>query len=121
MTAAATAAATAIVAHATTTAAATAASPAPATTALTASDVSNDSGAEENDSDDDPQPPPSPPQPLNRAGMQLEIQGCDSDCDYVCGECEWELCTVNADHGSTCDVRILLDDTICKAVPSRFL
>ena len=58
---------------------------------------------------------------LNRAGMQLEIQGCDSDCDYVCGECDWELCTVNADHGGTCDVRILLDDSICEAVPSRFL
>ena len=23
---------------------------------------------------------------LDRTGTELEIQGCDSDCDYVCGE-----------------------------------
>ena len=54
--------------------------------------------------------------------MELEIQGCDEDtCDYVCSACDWELCVVEADHGKTCDVKIIDGDIICNAVHSRFL
>ena len=56
----------------------------------------------------------------DRTGHVLEVQGCDSECDFVCGECEWESCCVLADHGNSCTVRIVSDDTEC-TVANRYL
>ena len=58
-----------------------------------------------------------------RVGLQMEIQGCDPDaCDYVCTDCAWDTCTVEADYGRTCDVRITEDGFLCKGIIAhRFL
>ena len=61
----------------------------------------------------------------DRTNKEMEVQGCDpEECDYMCGECEWEPCVVLADHGRTCDVRICShgdDDSECFGVANRFL
>ena len=56
-------------------------------------------------------------------GLKMEIQGCDADsCDYVCTNCDWEACTVEADYGRTCDVRLEVDGFLCQAIVwHRFL
>ena len=41
-----------------------------------------------------------------------KVQGCDSKCDWPCSKCGWEECTIQADHGSSCDVRIFSDGEI---------
>ena len=58
-----------------------------------------------------------------RVGLQMEIQGCDPDeCDYVCTDCAWDACTVEADYGRTCDVRIDEDGVLCEEIIAhRFL
>ena len=46
----------------------------------------------------------------------MEVQGCGEDCDLSCTVCEWEACTIVADHGTTCDVCITSDGDLCKGV-----
>ena len=41
----------------------------------------------------------------------MEVKGCDETCADDCTECEWEECEVLAEHGDTCDVRIVSDGT----------
>ena len=44
-----------------------------------------------------------PPRPSTRIGQAMEIQGCEPDsCDYICTECDWEACIVEADDGTVC-------------------
>ena len=63
-----------------------------------------------------------PPDKINRVGLSMEIQGCDqNECDFICGECEWEPCIIEADHGHTCDARISSDGTLCVGAAPRFL
>ena len=54
------------------------------------------------------------------AGSRAEVAGCDDD---HAGEWDgvWEECTVVADHGATCDVRIVTDGQLCEGVPRRFV
>jgi hypothetical protein len=63
-----------------------------------------------------------PSRPSTRVGQAMEVQGCDPDsCDYVCTECDWEACIVEADDGTFCNVK-LADGTVCSGVNSkRFL
>lgn len=59
--------------------------------------------------------------PAGRVGQQMEIQGCDADeCEYCCTICEWEPCTITADHGHSCDV-MMQDCETCEYVANRFL
>ena len=51
----------------------------------------------------------------------MEVQGCGEDCDLSCTVCEWEACTIVADHGTTCDVCITSDGDLCKGVQRRHL
>ena len=52
----------------------------------------------------------------------LEVQGCGPDCDYVCSECEWEMCVVMADHGRSCDVCLKAEpDVRIDRILNRFL
>ena len=48
----------------------------------------------------------------------MEVASCDADHK---GEWkgEWEECEVVADHGDTCDVRIVDDGELCRGVPRR--
>ena len=62
-----------------------------------------------------------PEEVKDRLGQTMEILGCDDDCDMLCGECPWETCMVTADHGCSCDVRIISDGMECCNVASRFL
>ena len=48
-------------------------------------------------------PPPGGPQ---TSGQRMEVACCDADQEGV-WEGEWEECEVVADHGETCDVRIV--------------
>ena len=50
----------------------------------------------------------------------MEVACCDADHE---GEWkgEWEECEVVADHGETCDVRIVEDDELCRGVPRRLV
>ena len=62
----------------------------------------------------------------SRVDKEMEIQGCTpAECAYVCTECDWEGCTVVADHGAMCDVRLhnigADEDPICRSVANRFL
>ena len=37
--------------------------------------------------------------PSKWLGQKVEAQACTPDvCDFMCGECEWEPCEVNAPH-----------------------
>ena len=80
--------------------------------------------------------PPAPAQPKRAAalpprvpvqaellvvGSAMEVQGCSEDCDLSCTVCEWEACTIVADHGATCDVCITSDQDLCKGVQRRHL
>ena len=68
--------------------------------------------------DDDVTLPPT--RPSTRVGQAMEIQGCEPNtCDYICTECDWEACTVVADDGTTCDVKLVADGTECSGVNSR--
>ena len=68
--------------------------------------------------DDDVTLPPT--RPSNRIGQVMEIQGCAPDtCDYICTQCDWEACTVVADDGTFCDVKLHADGTECSGVNSR--
>lgn len=51
-------------------------------------------------------------------GAHMEVQACEESCDFVCTDprCFWEACTVVADHGALCDVRITEDGDVCKGV-----
>ena len=61
-----------------------------------------------------------PTRPSNRIGQVMEIQGCAPDtCDYICTQCDWEACTVVADDGTFCDVKLHADGTECSGVNSR--
>ena len=61
----------------------------------------------------------------DRVGMEMEIQGCDPRvCDGLCRVCPWEMCEIVADHGGTCDVKILSDGEDgepCFDVANRYL
>ena len=50
----------------------------------------------------------------------MEVASCDADHE---GEWdgEWEECEVVADHGRTCDVRIVEDGQLCRGVPRRLV
>ena len=50
----------------------------------------------------------------------MEVACCDAD---QAGEWEgeWEECEVVADHGDTCDVRIVQGGELCTGVPRRFV
>eukprot|EP00964_Phaeocystis_antarctica_P144925 scaffold110825_cov48-Phaeocystis_antarctica.AAC.1 len=51
----------------------------------------------------------------------MEVQGCGEGCELSCHECEWEACTIVADHGLTCDVRITSDGDLCLGAQRRHL
>ena len=53
-------------------------------------------------------------------GVRMEVACCDADHE---GEWdgEWEECEVVADHGETCDVRIVEDGEVCCGVPRRLV
>ena len=53
-------------------------------------------------------------------GLRMEVACCDADQEGV-WEGEWEECEVVADHGETCDVRIIEDDELCRGVPRRLV
>ena len=57
----------------------------------------------------------------DRTGTEMEIQGCDPDCDYVCAVCEWESCLIVADHGRSCDVCMSSDEERFDGVLNRYL
>ena len=61
--------------------------------------------------------PPPPPPP---GGLRMEVACCDADQEGV-WEGEWEECEVVADHGDTCDVRIVEDNEVCFGVPRRMV
>ena len=90
--------------------------------AESADDESADDESADDESLDDEAPSAAPVKDVSRLGLKMEIQGCDPDeCDYICTDCDWEPCTVEADHGRTCDVR-LDDNTLCQGIVShRFL
>ena len=54
-------------------------------------------------------------------GGAMEVQGCGEGCALSCHECEWEACTIVADHGNTCDVRITSDGDLCQGAQRRHL
>jgi hypothetical protein len=61
-------------------------------------------------------------QPSSREGHTMEVQCCDPDaCPGVCGECDWEVCVVTADHGNTCDVRCMAEGECLEGIALRFL
>ena len=53
-------------------------------------------------------------------GVRMEVACCDADHE---GEWdgEWEECEVVAEHGETCDVRIVEGGELCAGVPRRFV
>ena len=53
-------------------------------------------------------------------GLRMEVACCDADQEGV-WEGEWEECEVVADHGETCDVRIVEDGEVCFGVPRRMV
>jgi len=53
-------------------------------------------------------------------GEAMEVQGCGEQCDF-CGLCEWEACTILADHGETWDVQVTSDGQVCEGVKRRHL
>ena len=55
-----------------------------------------------------------------REGGRLEA-ACSEDCDFVCPDCEWELCIVVNDHGRCCDVTILSDGAFVENIANRHL
>ena len=60
--------------------------------------------------------------PDDRVGLEMEIQGCDpAVCDGLCRACPWERCTILADHGGVCDVRVLSDEAEYFGVANRYL
>ena len=50
----------------------------------------------------------------------MEVACCDADHEGE-WEGEWEECEVIADHGETCDVRIVEDGEVCRGVPRRLV
>ena len=50
----------------------------------------------------------------------MEVACCDADHEGE-WEGEWEECEVVADHGETCDVRIVEDGEVCCGVPRRLV
>eukprot|EP00964_Phaeocystis_antarctica_P047593 scaffold27535_cov103-Phaeocystis_antarctica.AAC.1 len=50
----------------------------------------------------------------------MEVAKCDADQEGE-WEGEWEECEIVADHGDTCDVRIVEDGTLCRDVPRRLV
>ena len=50
----------------------------------------------------------------------MEVACCDADHEGE-WEGEWEECEVVADHGETCDVRIVEDGQLCRGVPRRLV
>ena len=53
-------------------------------------------------------------------GLRMEVACCDADHEGE-WEGEWEECEVVADHGETCDVRIVEDGEVCCGVPRRMV
>jgi len=62
--------------------------------------------------------PQQPPQPKPPGPLRMQVACCDADHE---GEWdgEWEECEVLADHGETCDVRIVSDGEVCRGVKRR--
>ena len=50
----------------------------------------------------------------------MEVACCDADHEGE-WEGEWEECEVVADHGETCDVRVVEGGELCAGVPRRFV
>ena len=61
-----------------------------------------------------------PPAPPPAGGLRMEVACCDADHEGE-WEGEWEECEVVADHGETCDVRIVEDGEVCFGVPRRMV
>ena len=61
-----------------------------------------------------------PPPPPAAGGLRMEVACCDADHEGE-WEGEWEECEVVADHGETCDVRIVEDGEVCRGVPRRLV
>ena len=60
------------------------------------------------------------PAPPPAGGLRMEVACCDADHEGE-WEGEWEECEVVADHGETCDVRIVEDGELCYGVPRRLV
>ena len=60
------------------------------------------------------------PAPPPVGGLRMEVACCDADHEGE-WEGEWEECEVVADHGETCDVRIVEDGEVCCGVPRRLV
>ena len=58
--------------------------------------------------------------PPAAGGLRMEVACCDADHEGE-WEGEWEECEVVADHGETCDVRIVEDGEVCCGVPRRMV
>ena len=58
--------------------------------------------------------------PVPAGGLRMEVACCDADHEGE-WEGEWEECEVVADHGETCDVRIVEDGEVCRGVPRRLV
>ena len=63
--------------------------------------------------------PPCRRKPL-APGLRMEVACCPADQPGV-WEGKWEECEVVADHGETCDVRIVEDGELCRGVPRRLI
>ena len=63
--------------------------------------------------------PPCRRKPL-APGLRMEVACCPAYHEGV-WEGKWEECEVVADHGDTCDVRIVEDGQLCRAVPRRLI
>ena len=65
-------------------------------------------------------PPMASVAPPPAGGLRMEVACCDADHEGE-WEGEWEECEVVADHGETCDVRIVEDGEVCCGVPRRLV
>ena len=65
--------------------------------------------------------PDEPAVPELVVGAAMEVQGCGEGCEFSCHLCEWEACTIVADHGVTCDVKITSDGNLCQGAQRRHL
>ena len=60
----------------------------------------------------------------SKVGMQMEVQGCDSECMMMCSELcstQWDACTIVEDNGSSCHIRMSEDSAEIEHVLCRFL
>jgi len=86
-------------------------------------EASNQDGAEMVTLKASQEPLKAAPEAVNRVGVKMEIQACDDDCAMsFCTGCVWNLCTVVADYGRTCNVTLDEGGTLCEdVIAHRFL